>query len=476
MRNPLRSIRVRLTLWYVLALALLLVLFSGGVYLALRDALSDNLDAAIEGRVDVWLHVVQVVDGEPRLPLESASPPTEDASDDDDDPEDELDDEEFVRLYDRQGGLLADTSDSGEVGALDPSVVRRAVDGDAQWLRLRGEDETYRVRIVPVEQAGVTVGALAVGQSEEDLTDTLSALLTVTALALPLALLAAGLVGFLLARRALAPIDRITRTARELSAADLSRRLDLDLPDDELGRLARTFDAMLERIDVAFQRQRQFTADASHELRTPLTIMRGQLEVALSRARPADDYRATLEAQAEQVERLSGLVSSLLTLARADAGQIPLERELLEVAALVESSVEQVAPLADERGVALTTSGPPATVQADATLLVQLLLNLLDNALRHTPPGGTIEVSWAVVGGVLQLLVHDTGSGIAAEHLPRVFERFYRVEQARERVAGGVGIGLAICRWIAEAHGGTITLESAVGVGTTVLVTLPNAR
>ena len=476
MRNLVRSIRVRLTLWYVLALALMLVLFSGGVYLALRDVLSVNLDAAIESRVEVWLRVVEVVDSEPRLPLESAPPPAEDASDDDDDPEDELDDEEFVRFYDRQGGLLIDTSDSDEVGMLDPTAVQHALEGDGQWLRLSGEDENYRVRIVPVEQAGVTVGALAVGQSEEDLTDTLSALLTVTAFALPLALLMAGLVGFLLARRALAPIDRMTRTARELSAADLSRRLDLNLPDDELGRLARTFDAMLERIDLAFQRQRQFTADASHELRTPLTIMRGQLEVALSRPRQADEYRATLEAQAEQVERLSDLVSSLLTLARADAGQIPLERELLDIAALVESSVEQLAPLADECGVTLTASGPPATIQADATLLVQLLLNLLDNAIRHTPPEGTIEVSWAVAGGVLQLYVRDTGSGVAAEHLPRVFERFYRVEQARERAAGSVGIGLAICRWIAEAHGGTITLESTVGVGTTVHVTLPEAR
>ena len=475
MRNLVRSIRVRLTLWYVVALALLLVLFSGGVYLALRDALLDNLDAAIESRVDVWLRIVQVVDGEPRLPLENAPPPADDVSDDDD-PEDELDDEEFVRLYGWQGGLLIDTSDRDEVGELDPTAVQRALDGDAQWLRLSGEDETYRVRIVPVRQGGDTVGALALGQSEEDLTDTLSALLTVTALALPLALLIAGLVGFLLARRALAPVDRMTRTARELSAADLSRRLDLDLPDDELGRLARTFDAMLERIDLAFQRQRQFTADVSHELRTPLTIMSGQLEVALSRPRQADEYRATLEAQAEQVERLNALVRSLLTLARADAGQIPLERELLDVAALVESSVEQVAPLADERGVTLTASGPPASVHADATLLLQLLLNLLDNALRHTPSEGSVEVSWTVAGGALQLHVRDTGSGIAAEHLPRVFERFYRVEQARERAAGGSGIGLAICRWIAEAHGGTIGLESTAGVGTTVLVTLPEAR
>lgn len=474
MRNWLRSIRVRLTLWYVLALALLLVSFSGGVYLALRDTLSDDFDAAIESRVSVWLRVVQVVDGQPWLPLES-SPPSRDADETDDDPENEFDDEEFVRLYDRLGGLLVDTSDSDEVGALEPAAVQRALSGEAQWVSLTGEDETYRVRIVPVEEEGETVGVLAVAQSEEDLTETLRALLTVSALALPVALLAAGLVGLLLARRALAPIDRITRTARELSAADLSRRLDLELPDDELGRLARTFDEMLERIDTAFRRQRQFTADASHELRTPLTIMRGQLEVALSRPRQSEEYRATLEAQAEQVERLSALVTSLLTLARADAGQIPLQCEVLDVAALVETSVEQVAPLAAERGVTLETAGPPTTVHADATLLVQLLLNLLDNALRHTPSGGSIEVTWAVQAGTLQLSVRDTGSGIAPEHLPRVFERFYRAGQARERAAGGVGIGLAICRWIVEAHGGTISIASTLGQGTTVLVTLPNA-
>lgn len=470
MRNRLRSIRVRLTLWYVLALAVLLVLFSAGVYLALSRALSTNLDSGIESRAAVLLQVVEINDGRPSLPLQAPGP------EGDDERGVEGDDEEFVRLYDAAGALVLDTSDPDEeVRPLDQAAVQRALAGDAQWLSVRGEDETFRVRVVPVEQGGSTIGALAVGQSDEELSDTLGALLAIVAVALPLTLLAAGLTGLFLAARALAPIDRMTRTAGEISATDLGRRLDLNLPDDELGRLARTFDAMLDRLDDAFRRQRRFTADASHELRTPLTIMRGQIEVVLSRPRAGDEYRATLEAQAEQVERLIQLVNSLLTLARADAGQIPLQREPLDVQALVETSVEQLEPLAAERGVTLTVSGPSAHVNADGTLLVQLLLNLLDNAVRHTPAGGVVETAWEVHGGTLRLLVSDTGAGIAPKHLPRVFERFYRAEQARERASGGVGIGLAICRWIAEAHGGTIGIESELGRGTTVTVTLPDA-
>lgn len=470
MRNRLRSIRVRLTLWYVLALAVLLVLFSAGVYLALSRALNANLEAGLESRAAVLLQVVEVSDGRPSLPLQAPGPV------DDEETGVERDDEEFVQLYDAAGALVLDTSDPDEdVRPLDQAAVQRALAGDAQWLSVRGEDETFRVRIVPVEEEAVAIGALAVGQSDEELSDTLGALLTIVAVALPLTLLAAGLTGLLLAARALAPIDRMTRTAGQISATDLSRRLDLDLPDDELGRLARTFDAMLARLDDAFRRQRRFTADASHELRTPLTIMRGQIEVALSRPRAGDEYRATLEAQAEQVERLIQLVNSLLTLARADAGQIPLQREPLDVPALVETSVEQLEPDAAARGVTLTVSGPPAHVNADGTLLVQLLLNLLDNAVRHTPAGGVVETTWEVHGGTLRLDVRDTGVGIAPEHLPRVFERFYRADQARERASGGVGIGLAICRWIAEAHGGTIGIESELGRGTTVTVTLPDA-
>ncbi len=472
MGNPLRSIRVRLTLWHVVALALLLAVFSAGVYFALRRELQENLDNSLESRVAALLPLVEVSGGTPRLPPNVA--PVE-LDEDGDDEAPEPDDEVFVRLFDDTGALVLDTSETDEVGQLATADVAVALEGSPQWLTLSSEDEDedFRVLIAPVVRDGEVVGALAVGESDEDVAEALDALLTIVGVALPLSLLAAGGVGIFLSSRALAPIDRITRAARDISAADLGQRLDMDLPDDELGRLARTFDDMLERLDDAFRRQRQFTADASHELRTPLSIMRGQIEVALARPRGPDEYVETLEAAAEQTERLIALTTSLLTLARADAGRIPLQPEPLEVRALVELTVEQARHLAEERGVALAVAGPEAWIEADTTLLIQLLLNLLDNAVKHTPSGGQVRVTWTTEADDLQLKVTDTGEGIPSEHLPHIFDRFYRVDVARNRSEGGAGIGLAIARWIAEAHGGTISATSRPGAGSTFLVTLP---
>lgn len=471
MVNPLRSIRVRLTLWHVVALGLLLAVFVAGVYFALRRELRENLDSGIEARVEALLPLVDVSDGTPSLPPGVAPV---DLDEDDDDEAPEPDDEVFVRLFDDAGVLVLDTSDSDETGSLEAGDVAAALDGASRWLTLTGGDDDFRVLISPVVRDGDVVGALAVGESDEEVAEALGALLTVVGVAFPLALLVAGVAGIFLTYRALAPIDRITRTARDISAADLSQRLDMDLPDDELGRLARTFDDMLERLDDAFRRQRQFTADASHELRTPLSIMRGQIEVALARPRSPDEYVETLEATGEQTERLIALTTSLLTLARADAGQIPIQPEPLEVSALVEMTVDQARHMAAERGVALSVEGPETWIVADTTLMIQLLLNLLDNAVKHTPSGGEVRVTWTA-DDELQLSVTDTGEGIPPKHLPHVFDRFYRVDTARTRVEGGAGIGLAISRWIVEAHSGTIIASSQPGEGSTFLVTLPGA-
>ncbi len=241
-----------------------------------------------------------------------------------------------------------------------------------------------------------------------------------------------------------------------------------------MGRLARTFDEMIARLDDAFRRQRQFTADASHELRTPLTAIKGQVEVALDQPRDADAYRAVLRGVNAEVDRLIRLVGSLLTLARADAGQIPLARDTVDVAELVNGAVEGVRSTARQRHIALTVDiGPIVVLHADEDLLLQLLLNLLDNALKHTPPGGQVRVGWRVRAGQLALPVGDTGPGIAPEHLPRIFDRFYRADPARDRAAGGAGLGLAIGRWIAEAHGGTVAATSAPGAGAVFTICLP---
>ena len=296
-------------------------------------------------------------------------------------------------------------------------------------------------------------------------------------IAYPVTLVVAGFGGIFLAGRALSPIDNITRVARHISAENLGQRLNLRLPDDEVGRLAQTFDEMIARLDDAFRRQRQFTADASHELRTPLTVIKGQIDVSLQKEREPEAYRQVLRSVNEEVDRLIRLAGSLLALTRADAGQIPLTFEHVDVPEVVTGVSDQVRSTAIEKGVRFQLEpGPAAAIQADEDLLLQLMLNLLDNAIKYTPPGGQVNVGWGMNGNQVALWVQDTGIGISREHVPSLFDRFYRVDKARSRAEGGVGLGLAISRWSVEAHGGSIQVESTPGKGSTFTVLLPTLR
>ena len=325
----------------------------------------------------------------------------------------------------------------------------------------------------PIRHDSAVVGAVQVGLSEGDVRETLTTLLVIIAVAYPLTLLVTSAGGVFLAGRALAPIDRLTRVARQITAEDLSQRLDMDLPDDEVGRLARTFDDMIARLDEAFKRQRRFTADASHELRTPLTAIKGQAEVALQRDREPAEYKQVLEAVNHEVDRLIRLVGSLLTMARADAGQIPLAREPVDLGGVIEDAVEQVRPAAQSKTISIGVQpGPGIRLVADQDLLLQLVLNLLDNAVKFTPEGGSVSVAWSLDDGQALVRVSDTGPGIPPEHLPHIFERFYRADSARTRAEGGAGLGLSISRWIAEVHGGSISAETVPGGGAAFTVRL----
>ncbi len=456
-----RSIRLRLTLWYVLLLAVILAGFSAGIYVTLRHNLYANLDDSLQTRSADLLPLVRYEGAAPTL-TESVSLSGGNL------------DEQFVRVYDNAGRLTFDNSGGVGVVAVDGPAIEKALAGGTATRGTDVNGEPFRVRVVAIEQNGATVGALEVGRAADDVSDALRSLLLILGIAYPVTLALASMGGIFLAGRALAPIDKLTRLARRISAEDLSQRLDLRLPDDEVGRLARTFDDMIARLEDAFRRQRQFTADASHELRTPLTAVKGQVEVALTRPREAEAYRDVLQNVNEEVDRLIRLVGSLLTLARADAGQIPLSPEVISVADLVASAVEQVRPAAQQRNVGLDLApGPPVTLRADEDLLLQLLLNLLDNALKYTPAAGAVSAGWTADGAFVGLWVRDTGAGIAPEHLPHIFDRFYRADKSRSRAGGGAGLGLSICRWIAEAHGGSISVESTPGQGSTFTARFP---
>jgi heavy metal sensor kinase len=478
-------IRWRLTLWYALLLAAAMTLFASAVYIGLRQQLYASFDEQLLDQAALVLATIHIKSGVPAL-----APGAQNA-------------EYFLRLLAEDGRVIADSD--GQFGnvPLDRAALAAAIAGATRFDLVavtpdegrdgelaepadpgaqgepsaQGSQGQQMVRLVtlPVrlDDEGPPVGALQVGLDRDDIDEALAQLLTVLAFATPLVLLAAAAGGYLLAGRALAPVAAMTLLAARITARDLSARLDLELPDDELGRLARTFDAMLSRIDDAFARQRRFTGDAAHELRTPLSLMRSQLDLALARPRSAAAYREALRGLDGDVTRMTNLVAALLTLARADAGKLVAERAPFDLAATIDHLGDQYAPLAAAAGVALRCETTPTLLVADEDLLVQLLVNLLDNALAYTPAGGAVTVGCRSEDGRGRLWVDDSGQGIGSEHLPHLFDRFYRADAGRSRERGGTGLGLAICQAIVGAHDGSITIDSAPGRGTRVEVVLP---
>jgi heavy metal sensor kinase len=283
--------------------------------------------------------------------------------------------------------------------------------------------------------------------------------------------------GYLLAGRVLAPVGAMADKAREITAESLAERLPVDNSEDEFGRLATVFNDTLSRLQGAFERLRRFTADASHELRTPLTAMRSVGEVALRKPLDASAYRDVIGSMLEEVDRLTRLVESLLTLTRADSGKIQLTPENFDLKALAGNVIDQLRVLADEKQQDLTLRAPSAIhATGDSALLRQALTNLIHNAIKYTPHGGAISVELkAANSGQAIIEVRDSGPGSPAAHRDRIFDRFYRVDASRSREEGGVGLGLAIARWAIEANGGRIRLASDRGSGSVFQVLLPRA-
>jgi heavy metal sensor kinase len=315
---------------------------------------------------------------------------------------------------------------------------------------------------------------LRILRDESGLRRTQHGLAEVFLVGLPLAVLLAVAGGWFVARRSLAPVGAMAARAREISASSLSQRLPVANPHDELGRLASVFNATLQRLENSFAELRRFAADASHELRTPLTALRAEGEVALNSAREPEQFRQNIGAMLEEAQRLQDLVDSLLTLARAEADQQPLNREPIEFGALTREVVESLRILADEKHQQLAVEADGVlSIAGDAALLRHALLNLVHNAIRYTPAGGRISVTCSRRDREAVVEICDTGEGIAPEHQAKVFERFYRVDKTRSRSEGGAGLGLAIAKLAVERHGGRIELESTPGKGSTFRVVLP---
>jgi heavy metal sensor kinase len=314
-----------------------------------------------------------------------------------------------------------------------------------------------------------------VGYSEESLRAFLERLLAATLLALPVILAAAGFAGYGLARRALAPLEQMARRAGEITPSSLAERLPVRNTGDELDQLAGVINSMLARLDQSFEQLRRFTSDASHELRTPLAAIRSVGEVGMQTDGTREHYREVVGSMLEEVNRLTRLVDSLLTMSRADAGQLQLHPSVFPVMELARESSQLFEVLLEEKNQHLTISGDEnVRVEGDRLFLRQALMNLIHNAIKFSPLGGTIAVRIrAEEPSRVVVEISDSGPGIPPEHAPRVFDRFYRVDQSRSRDEGGTGLGLSIARWAIEVNGGTIGLRKSSTAGSTFQILLP---
>jgi heavy metal sensor kinase len=332
-----------------------------------------------------------------------------------------------------------------------------------------------RLLSLPVVVNDRVIAYLQVGRDLGALQETLARLRTLLLIAAPALVLATSLASYWLAGQALAPIEAIRAQAAAIGAHDLTQRLELHLPDDEVGRLAHTFNDMLARLDESFRRQRRFTADASHELRTPLAIVRGEIDVALEQPRSPAEYVDTLHSIGSETDRMTRLVYELLLLARSDAAGLRMEYEAVDMADLLPILTEQMQVEAENARATLRAHlQAPLVVQGDRDRLLQLFINLIENALTYAPASQVTLHGWAD-NGCAVITVSDTGPGIPPEHLPHLFERFYRADTARSRSNGESGLGLAIVQEIAHLHNGSVAVESELGEGTRFVVRLPIA-
>ena len=451
-------VRARVTAWYVLLLALILATLGSFLLLRLRADLVAEVDEGLGAQAAEVMaddDGVAVISGRPVAGL----PPGETAA-------------QLVSAT----GQVKERAGSAAPGQsmLAPAMLRRVLAGHQVRGEVRVGPERARYRVLALRRnAGKGGTALVLAAPLSDVDRSVERLRLLLVIAGPVALALAGGGGWLLTRAALRPVDRMTEQAGAIGADRLGDRVSVPDAADELTRLARTLNGMLERIEHGVVTQRRFVADASHELRTPLAVMRAELEVALRDHNRADSSEV-LDSAAEEVTRMSQIVDDLLTLAHRDENRLELLLEPVDLGKVTTGVAGQLRPLAEAAGVQLMVEAPAgAVVLADQARLTQVVTNLVDNAVKFTGAGGAVRVRvWEVDDGA-GLAVADTGPGIAPEHLRRVFDRFYRLDPARSRARGGSGLGLAICRELVEAHGGRIWAESVEGAGSTFSLALP---
>jgi heavy metal sensor kinase len=461
-RLRIRSLRTRFGLWVAALVLVALAAFGAYVYVDVGRGLRSALDDSLRVSASLAASTVTVAEGRPVL--------GESTPENNSELQVLLAQGDTVKYLDAGGSVIGGFGLWNRLPS-DPAALTAARDGSPAFTYASdpARDRDYRVYTMPLSEGGAIVGFVQVMHDLESVRETLESLFAALLVGGALITIGAGLVGYFLARRALAPIDAITKTARRISGRDLSARLSLSGADDEVGRLASTFDDMLERLDESFQRERRFTADASHELRTPLAAMEAILGVVRSERREPAEYEQALDDLAEETARLRTLVEDLLELARGTRPMVA-ESAPVDVSTLVEDVVDALRPLAEAKDLTMEYRAETGlTIRGDSDSLIRLFLNLVENAIKFTEQGG-VTVSASSRSDAVVVDVTDTGIGISAADLASIFERFHRADGSRS--TPGAGLGLSLAQQIVENHGGTLTVRSTEGQGSTFTVTL----
>jgi heavy metal sensor kinase len=455
-----RSIRFRLTVGYFAVLAVTFLLFGVGAFMAVRRAIQASVDHELRDRLGgVRAFMQQTMPGSL---LEEAQHEFREHSAGGD----------LIQVGDATGAWIYQSDSIRKYKLPAPRPEQLTQLSRCETVVIQGSPLRVLTATVQVERRPYTVQmAVPLGEFYEVLEE----FGTILWYSLPAVLILASLAGYWMSRRALAPVDEITNTARSISAQNLSRRLAVPATGDELQRLSETLNATFERLEEAFNRITQFTADASHELRTPVAFMRTTAELALRKPRSEAEYQEALGQLLSELERISRLIEDLMTLARADSGAESLRLAPMNLTESLREACIQGKTLAAAKQVEFDFRIPetPVRLEGDFQALRRVFLILIDNAVKYTAPGGRIVVSVDTAGGYASVEVCDSGIGISDDDLPHIFERFYRADKARSREMGGAGLGLAIAQWIIQAHRGAIEAGSTPGHGSTFRVRLP---
>jgi heavy metal sensor kinase len=484
------SIRTKLTLWYTAVVAVTLLLFGAMAYWFTRSTLVENLDLSLRNEV-AW--VSEFIEPKAkRIKLKRSalkelqqlrqSAPVEGS--DSTDLEQAAIDEIWYQIF--RHTLLSPRKQLIQILDRNNDLLYHSPNLEKQ--RLQYEEIPYRsIRVVTTTSDEGRQIRLAVSQNDfvkiyvayplEDLNQVLGNLFSIFLVLAPIALAISVVGGWFLAHTSLKPVDHLTRTVREITAQNLNQRLPAHGVDDEIGRLTATFNDMIGRLQASFAQIRQFSADASHELRTPLTIIRGEVEVALRNKQLADPVRELLQSIHAEVVRLSSIVEGLMSLVKSDSEPTLFQFAPVPLHSVLRELVEDAQVLAESKEISVEVDRLDSVmVSGDQPRLRQLFLNILDNAVKYTPPKGRVSLSLERENGNAVVRIADTGIGIPGKEIPRIFDRFYRVEERQNSETNGSGLGLSIARWVAEAHHGSINVRSKPHKGSTFTVTLPLQR